>query len=147
MRFDHKKKSGRYSLRCIKGEDMDFNNREFAKLRKDMKAALAGLEEKYHLNFEFGNITYGEYDFKVKVSAKKTDIENIRKIDFERKCRKYGFSPEDYERKVEFNGSKYLFIGFRDNAKKYCCWVEKIGDKTTAAVDTLSMREALNRAC
>lgn len=64
---------------------MNFNKGEFTKLREDMKAVLAGLEEKYHLDFEFGSITYGEYEFKMRVSAKKTDIGDVRKIDFERK--------------------------------------------------------------
>ena len=90
---------------------MNFNKGEFTKLREDMKAVLAGLEEKYHLDFEFGSITYGEYEFKMKVSAKKTDIGDVRKIDFERKCRTYGFSPEDYERKVKFGGDEYIFVG------------------------------------
>ena len=126
---------------------MNFNKGEFTKLRRDMKAVLAGLEEKYHLDFEFGSITYGEYEFKMKVSAKKTDIGDVRKIDFERKCRTYGFSPEDYERKVKFGGDEYIFVGFRDNARKYCCWVEKTSDKTMAAVDVHSMMAALNRAC
>ena len=73
---------------------MNFNKGEFTKLREDMKAVLAGLEEKYHLDFEFGSITYGEYEFKMKVSAKKTDIgmfarlilnENAEHMDFHQK--------------------------------------------------------------
>lgn len=126
---------------------MDFTKTEFTNLREDIKKALAGVEKKYNLDFEFGSITYGAYNFRMKMSATKTDVGDARRLDFEQKCYEYGFEPEDYGKKVIFDGVEYAFVGFRENARKYCCWIERVSDGKMAAVAPQYLKTTLKRVC
>lgn len=44
--------------------------------------------------------------------------DSFEKVEFERLCARYGFTPEDYECRVLVAGSVYYLVGFKEKARK-----------------------------
>lgn len=101
---------------------MEFTKGSFENLRKDIKEALKGVEEKYGLTFETGAINYTMLDFTLKLQATKTDIGvDAKEEKFKMYCRKYGFSDDQYKMQVIHNERSFELIGFNPTKPKNRC--------------------------
>lgn len=98
--------------------------------RKDFKHAINSIEMMYDIKLGLGTIHYDNIGFHVKLEGKfiPKDGKPIEQVEFEKYCRKYGLSKEDFGKRVLINGQIGLVCGINPKAKKYPILV-KIGDK------------------
>lgn len=107
---------------------MNFNKRGFEVFRADVKKALAEVEQKHGVKVECGSISYGTYDFNMKINVVKNDgIDGNRKL-FEQHCGKYGFEKDDYERVFDLEGTRFQLVGFNTKSPKNCCSIKRLHD-------------------
>ena len=107
---------------------MNFTKIGFDSFRADVKEALRAVEQKHGVTVECGAITYGTYDFSMKMKVVKSgSVDGNRKL-FELHCGLYGFAKEDYEREFALNGTKFQLVGFNPKSPKNCCSIRRVSD-------------------
>jgi len=100
------------------------DKKSFQEFRKEMANALEPLCEKYDCHVKLGNITYDDYDLKIKVEFEKNGEDSQQKI-FTEVCGLYGLKPDDYGKTfVHFEGlgkleKQYQLLGINVSAPKY----------------------------
>jgi hypothetical protein len=103
---------------------MDFKT-DFPAFRADFQKAIEELEKKYELSIKLGNISYDNTGFNAKIAVVKTDSkEDYKKLDFDKYCYAFGFSPEHYRQTFVASGRKFALVGFNPKAPKNGCLIE-----------------------
>lgn len=117
--------------------------------RKDFKAAVASLEEKYDVTVLLGSISYNEDGFSSRMEVKNSrDPEIIAKNDFDANVWKYehlGFHEGMYKRIfIGADGQRYAVTGFNTRAKKRAILMTRVSDGAKFATSESFVREITN---
>lgn len=126
---------------------MEFNRSSFENLRKDIKEALRGVEEKYGLTFDLGTVNYTMVDFTLKLQGTKIDIGvDAKREKFNMYCRRYGFSDDQYQMEVVQNGKRFQLVGFNPTKPKNRCnlYCPEDGKIYTAPIDFVKFYGVMN---
>lgn len=101
---------------------MKFDKTNLKAMREDFQLAMKDFEKKYNVSVVMGNISYSELEFhaKVTVTSKEKNSEDNERAEFERNCRMYGLTKEDYGRIIQHKGKNYTLIGFENSRPKFC---------------------------
>ena len=119
---------------------MNFTKSGFDAFRKDVENALKTVEEKHGVKVSCGAITYGSYDFSMKMNVVKHGaVDGARKL-FEQHCASYGFEKDDYEREFVLNGVKFQLVGFNPKSPKNCCSIKRVSDGKAYKCTPISVR-------
>ena len=128
---------------------MEMNRATLQEFRKDFQEHVKGLEEKYGVTIQMGNITYGETDFHFKTEVKNKvsseEAERQQKDDFDRYCRLYGFDSSDYRKQFQYGNSTYEFIGFEPKKRKYPCLCKEVTGEKMLVFTVESLSELLGK--
>ncbi len=115
---------------------MKMNTTELKHFRKEFEAAVLDLEVKYGVKIEVGNFRYDDSSFHTQMTVRSSVSENgekidLRKMDFEKYCWRFGLRSEDYMKEVHLfgNDGTFIVIGVNPNASKN---VITILDKATS---------------
>ena len=110
---------------------MNLTETNFNQFRNDVLNALAAVAEKYGCEATMGNIKYdmSSIDATLYFKAKGDNGESAAQVEFNSRCKDYGFTPEDYNRKVILDNKTYRFIGFNPRARKNHCIIEDTNGK------------------
>lgn len=94
---------------------------EFKELRERIEKDLAVLADDYGINIKAGNIKYEQNSFNITLNATKKEVngKSFEQAEFEKLCRIYGLTAEDYLKQVTILGKQYVVCGFSKSASKY----------------------------
>jgi hypothetical protein len=101
---------------------MDFNKRGFDAFRSAVKKALEPVAEEFDVNIDTGNISYNEFDFKLKLEVSKKTLADGRSAEqakFEADCMYSAFKPEHYNATFTHKGDTWTLVSFNWKARKY----------------------------
>ena len=112
---------------------MIISRESLSEFRKDFKAAMAALEEKYDVTVSIGSITYTPDRFSTKMEVKNSrDPETIARNDFDANVWKYehlGFREGMYNRIfIGADGQRYAVTGFNTRAKRRAIQMTRVSD-------------------
>lgn len=97
---------------------MQFNKEDFNSFRTEIEKAVKGVEYKFQVKIEFGNISYQEECFDIKCKVSRTDID-IDKVIWDKYCEIYGLHSEDYKKIVNIDGERFQLSGIDMKKRKY----------------------------
>lgn len=94
---------------------------EFKELRERIEKDLSKLSEDYGIEIKAGNIKYEQNSFNITLNATKKEVngKSFEQAEFEKLCRIYGLTADDYMRKIALSGKTYFICGFSRGASKY----------------------------
>lgn len=103
---------------------MRFNRANLKTIRNDISAALAAVEAKHGVSFNFNNIRFSDNDFRttlncVSASDSNGNAVNIDKVNFEAKAFLVGVDKTAFGKTFTSNGRKFTITGLNTRAKKY----------------------------
>ena len=112
---------------------MKITNESLDAFRDDFEKTVKSLEEKYDVTIEMGRITYGEQDFRAKITITNgRSVEEVERNKFDAEVWRYehlGLQKGMYNRLFRAtNGKIYAIRGFNPQAKKYPINVRCISD-------------------
>lgn len=98
--------------------------------RSDLKKSLGVLEKKYDVSIVPKTMRYepdgSGFSFSTQITNNNLGGKAIEQHEFEKYCELFGFTKDDYKKKVHFDGKTYEFIGFKRNAIKNTCLIRTI---------------------
>lgn len=104
---------------------MEINKEMLKNFREDFGKVAKLLENKYGLVIELNSsMTYSSKSitagFKAYVAEKDENgnTESFEKLEFNKLCGRYGFTPDDYMCDVSAGGNIYKLVGFKEKARK-----------------------------
>lgn len=112
---------------------MELNNTTLDAFRKDFKAAMQPLQEKYDVSISLGRITYSEERFSGKLTVTNgLDPEEAARHAFDEDVWSFeelGLAPGMFNRVfIGTDGQRYAIRGFNTRAKKYPIRMLRISD-------------------
>ena len=111
---------------------MQITERLLDEFRKDFETQMKGLESKYGVKVDLGNIRYSANQFTSKVTVTDTaggDADEAKgKLSLKEDGWKFGLSPEDYNKRIEYLNKVFLIKGIRPRSRKYPIKVEDASD-------------------
>lgn len=126
---------------------MEFNKVNFEAFRNDAKEALREVAEKYDVEISFGNISYTDFEFDLKMHVAKRGDEDtdMSQLKFERECMYYGFKKEDYNKEFIMDGKKFRFVGFNTRARKNVCQILCLADGKTYVCNSMLVHRFIDK--
>lgn len=96
-------------------------------LRSEIDDALKGIEQAYGIDINIGSIRFDGISFRGKLEAHVSNTEDgnsFEKVEFDKYCRMYGLTENDYEADVKLTGSPKFgttgkIVGFKPRSTKY----------------------------
>jgi len=106
-------------------------------VRQDIKDALASVEDKHGIVFDFNNISYGDDHFSLRLKANVgSDVSEIAKKDWNKYAVLFGLTEDDFGATFKYGGETYKIVGIKPRSKKYPLIVEnEKGKKYKMPVD------------
>lgn len=113
---------------------MVINKTSLNNFRADFEEAMKGLEEKYGVDIDLGNIRYDDDSFRSKIEvANKGVTENREKeqyLEFVKYNPNYGLTAEMWGKEVVgADGGKYVIVGVNPKARKNILVIEAKGER------------------
>lgn len=105
----------------------------------DIKEALEAVEKKHNVSIKLGTLRYSSTSFNVKIEGLiNTEDKSGEKAEFDRLCRAFGLTSEDYKKTFSYKGKTFELIGFNIKARKYPYVAKEVGtENTTRFTDTV----------
>jgi hypothetical protein len=92
-------------------------------MRQEIDAALAQVGQKFGVTFQGGNIRYSADSFRMQITAaiigEGGKVEPVEAKDFKKYCGIYGMVPADLGRHFYSNGETYELVGYKPKGQKY----------------------------
>lgn len=112
-----------------------------------LKIALTDIEEKYNITFNINKASFAEecIDFSLH-GIEAINKELAEEKEFEKYCRKYGFSKDMYGYTfTDKEGTTVKFIGFIPQNRKYSCMLQNIKNKEKYSCSPEFIRKYIER--
>ncbi|MFA6619456.1 MAG: hypothetical protein WCT23_10380 [Candidatus Neomarinimicrobiota bacterium] len=98
-------------------------------IRRELNTILGAYGTKKGIQFQLGSITYSSNQFGCRLTATSgTTTEDVDKVNWNKNCRRFGFTPEEFGKTVKFNGSNYRLVGIKPRSHRYPIVVEHTGN-------------------
>lgn len=93
--------------------------------RKELNKLLGDYGRANGILFQIGTITYSSNQFKCQLTATSGETkEDADKVEWNKNCHRFGFTPEEFGKTVKFNGSNYRLVGIKPRSHRYPIIVE-----------------------
>lgn len=114
--------------------------------RKDFAEAVKGLEQKYGLVIDLGQISFTPTSFTTKITCREgEDRFDVNAQEFKKYCKAYGLSEEDYDCRFTFQGKDYVIVGIRPSKRKYPICCKELSSSNTYSFTAEGVRKALGK--
>lgn len=100
-------------------------------VRNEIESALAIIEKKHSISFNFGNIHFGDNSFTCKLTSNIGTPDDARRQDWDRYCKLYDFEIDDFGKEFSFKGNKYIIVGLDTKKRKYKIITKEVGSGKT----------------
>lgn len=125
---------------------MEFTTQNFNNIRKDIKDALKGIEEKYEVIISPTKINYQSLEFDLVLKCVKNEEgRDVDKEKFESNCFLFDFEKEDYKLQFKLSGETFELIGFNLNKPKNNCNIRNVSTGKMYMTNDETIKRKLNR--
>ena len=99
---------------------------QFEEMGREIAEALSAVAQRYDCNIAIEGIKYDDMNTHITINFKSKSNENGEEYEvaeFKKYCDKFGFTIQDYGKKIKLTNCCGTFIGFFPNGRKYTCRV------------------------
>lgn len=98
-----------------------FDRKNLRNIRADLENAVKDVAEKYGIALDFGGGRFSDYRYSLKLTCLigSDGSTDHAKINWNRHCRMFGLTPEDFGRTFTDRGTKFTICGIKPKGKTY----------------------------
>lgn len=120
-----------------------FGKGNLKELREIINSHLKALSEETGLDFHVGNASYSDETASYKLECKISGVD-VEKSEWNKHCRLYGFTSEDYGKIITINNERFKIAGLNLRSPKNCMKIKRISDDKMFGCNERMVKNALN---